>query len=507
MRTLRHRTWLVSVAVLATLALASFLGCGSDSSAEPGGGGGSGGSGLPDGSVDGSAGSAGCVVKTCAQMAAQCGSLPDNCGGKLECGACQQGQICGGAGANKCGTNECSPKSCAQVGASCGYISDQCSLALDCGTCPSGQTCGGGGVPNQCGSGGSSCSMTLGEVTTDTTIPAGCVVDIKGGNANVLNNATLTIEEGVTVRVASGLRLYVALQGAAKLVVKGSANKPVTFTSAASSPAVGDWTSVYLGDDLMGGTSIDHAVFEYAGADDQPAIEVIPSKPGRISITNTTFRHNAAGGVLNDNLDGTFQSFTGNTFSDNGEWAVKLHANVVGSVGAGNTFGVPIRVVNTSVKATATWLKHDVPYWFESTVNVDDSSVPVLTLESGTEVRFGMGHGLRMGVTYGGALQASNVRFTSSASTGSPGDWEMIWFSDKAGASSLSGCTIEYAGTTGMYPGVLKIDKTVVQKVEVVGTTFQHNLGTVDIQTVGGDCSKYTSASPANKFDLATACE
>jgi hypothetical protein len=83
----------------------------------------------------------------------------------------------------------------------------------------------------------------------------------------------------------------------------------------------------------------------------------------------------------------------------------------------------------------------------------------------------------------------------------------MIWFGERASASSLSGCTIEYAGTTGTYSGVMWIDDTVVQKVDVVGTTFQHNMGTVDIQTFGGDCSKYTGASPPNTFDLATACE
>lgn len=500
--------WLRLAAIAGIASIANVTGCGSDSEAEPGGGGAggaAGAAGAAGGNLDGGAGT--CAPKTCAQLEAVCGSAPDTCGGKVECGDCAIGQTCGGAGVNKCGTNACTPKTCAQIGASCGYVSDQCSLAVDCGTCPSGQTCGGGGVPNQCGSGESSCSMTLGEVSKDTTIPAGCVVDVPE-NANVLGDATLTVEEGVRVRVAPGKHIYVGLEGPARLVVKGSASKPVTFTSSASSPSAGDWVSLYLGADLMGGTSIDHAVFEYAGAEAQPAIEIVSEKPGRVAITNSTFRHNAAGAIVNDNQLATFQQMTGDTMEDNGDWSVKIDANVVGSVGEGNTFGVPFRVTGTSVKTTATWLKHDVPYRLESIVNVADESVPVLTLTPGTEIRFSMGGGLRMGVTWGGALIAEDIMFTSSAPTPAPGDWEMIWFSDKAATSTLSGCTIEYAGSDqGIYPGVLKVDDQVVSKVKVTGTTFRHNMGEVDIQTVGGDCAQYTNASPPNTFDLATHCE
>jgi len=100
-------------------------------------------------SADASDGQA-CAPKSCAQLGASCGTAPDQCGGVVSCGACPSGQVCGGAGVNKCGTNACTAKSCAQLGASCGWLSDQCGSAVDCGTCPAGQTCGGSGKPNQC---------------------------------------------------------------------------------------------------------------------------------------------------------------------------------------------------------------------------------------------------------------------------------------------------------------------------------------------------------------------
>ncbi|HOT10653.1 MAG TPA: hypothetical protein PK710_12825 [Polyangiaceae bacterium] len=112
-----------------------------------------------------------CVPKTCAQLEAECGSAPDGCGGKIDCGECMSGQVCGGGGPNRCGTSACFPKSCVQLGAQCGYISDGCATAIDCGTCAAPQTCGGGGKSNECGCTPKTCSQ-LG--ASCGVVPDGC---------------------------------------------------------------------------------------------------------------------------------------------------------------------------------------------------------------------------------------------------------------------------------------------------------------------------------------------
>jgi len=112
-----------------------------------------------------------CVPKTCAQLEANCGSAPDGCGEKIECGDCPDGQTCGGGGTNKCGTDDCFPKSCVQVGAQCGYASDGCATAIDCGTCAAPETCGGSGKINECGCTPKTCSQ-LG--ASCGTVPDGC---------------------------------------------------------------------------------------------------------------------------------------------------------------------------------------------------------------------------------------------------------------------------------------------------------------------------------------------
>ncbi|HQK20349.1 MAG TPA: hypothetical protein PLJ27_23020, partial [Polyangiaceae bacterium] len=100
-----------------------------------------------------------CKPKSCVQVGATCGSIPDGCGDKVECGTCPAGQFCGGAGPNTCGTERCIPKTCLQLNAQCGWVSDQCGEAIDCGGCAYPQTCGGGGENNECGCTPKTCSQ------------------------------------------------------------------------------------------------------------------------------------------------------------------------------------------------------------------------------------------------------------------------------------------------------------------------------------------------------------
>lgn len=95
-----------------------------------------------DGSSTAEGGS--CSPKTCVQLEAMCGTVPDGCGGTIDCGSCPAGQTCGGGGINQCGSSACVPKTCAQLGVKCGWTSDQCSAAIDCGECPASAECADG---------------------------------------------------------------------------------------------------------------------------------------------------------------------------------------------------------------------------------------------------------------------------------------------------------------------------------------------------------------------------
>ena len=88
-----------------------------------------------------------------------------------------------------------------------------------------------------------------------------------GSNVPTDPRATLTIEAGVTLafvpQTTSSSRLQIRQPGA--LVVAGTAAKPVTFTSAAATPAAGDWQGIEFRGNLDPSSHIDHAVIDYAG--------------------------------------------------------------------------------------------------------------------------------------------------------------------------------------------------------------------------------------------------
>jgi hypothetical protein len=91
-----------------------------------------------------------CQPRDCADVGAECGPIADGCGELVDCGPCEEGEICGGDGPNQCGMNSCDPRSCEDVGAECGPIGDGCGEVVECGDCTDGEVCGGGGSPNQC---------------------------------------------------------------------------------------------------------------------------------------------------------------------------------------------------------------------------------------------------------------------------------------------------------------------------------------------------------------------
>ena len=90
-----------------------------------------------DASVDRSDG---CVPLTACPPPAQCGTMPDGCGGTLFCGSCCAGHTCNAN--NSCG---CVPLTC-PAWQTCGIASDGCCGFITCGFCSSGQTCGTDGT-------------------------------------------------------------------------------------------------------------------------------------------------------------------------------------------------------------------------------------------------------------------------------------------------------------------------------------------------------------------------
>lgn len=136
---------------------------------------------------------------------------------------------------------------------------------------------------------------------------------VQGNQAGL---AVLTIEAGVELQFQQDGVLTVEhatgdAPATGALVAMGSADDPIVFTSAAESPAAGDWLGVYFGGTLDLLDRLDHVRVEYAGGasssgsnscmyPDEPinnaAIRVFGVPPGQF-VTNTEIIASAAHGI------------------------------------------------------------------------------------------------------------------------------------------------------------------------------------------------------------------
>ena len=135
--------------------------------------------------------------------------------------------------------------------------------------------------------------------------------------------ATLTIEPGVTLRFAPrsggpadyGAGMYVQFGGADRpatgaLIAVGTEAAPIVFTSAADTPAAGDWFGVWFGAIPDPASRVDHARIEYAGSQTNAqsiacapggpsysgAIRIFGAPPGEF-VTHTEIVHSGGNGV------------------------------------------------------------------------------------------------------------------------------------------------------------------------------------------------------------------
>ena len=84
-----------------------------------------------------------------------------------------------------------------------------------------------------------------GDVNTDRTLKAGNTYTIKG-IAYVVNGAKLTIEAGTKIVGEKSSRGTLVVTRGSQIIANGTAEKPIVFTSDASTPARGDWGGIVL---------------------------------------------------------------------------------------------------------------------------------------------------------------------------------------------------------------------------------------------------------------------
>lgn len=201
-------------------------------------------------------------------------------------------------------------------------------------------------------------------------------VSVEGKNGR----CTLEIAAGTELRFKD-TSFNVGYNRDGTLVVAGTPEQPVVFT-AAEDKTPGAWHGLYVYE--HGEARITGAAFSFAGGgtNDRGALYV---NDGALSLAKSSFKDNKRG--VNLKRKTKLKALEGTTFSASAEPALALEADLVGAIGAGNTFDkdAHIEIAGGRIEHSATWQPQTVAYDVASELQVEKAT---LTLAPGVELAF-----------------------------------------------------------------------------------------------------------------------
>jgi hypothetical protein len=298
-----------------------------------------------------------------------------------------------------------------------------------------------------------------GVVTTDMLLTRACSPYAIDQQIRVEGNATLTIEQGVIMKFKKDVELTIAYSGAGHLVAVGTAALPIVMTSSAATPAAGDWAGIRFYGDAMTGNQLSYVTLDYCGRPNGGCIVGLTGvTPGALTVDHVTIDHVGAGadGIVEKGTDLAFK-ITNTTFKPGaiatGDFAIYLDAGSFAGIGAGNVFNsATINVDGGTVKSTSSWINPATPIVVTSTLRIEGTASPILTLAPGTIMQFDTDVGLWVGYSGAGQLvaegtAAATIVMTSKAVTPGPGDWAGVQLWDgTANGTKLAYVKIDYCG-------------------------------------------------------------
>jgi hypothetical protein len=361
-----------------------------------------------------------------------------------------------------------------------------CNVSVQGVTLPSAETTGAGAtsfaIPDgsvmEAGVGiasGFTLSLPAGHTLTDAYYN---VVGANGGDLYVGGGATFTIGAGATFKLGSGGAGPDVIFVAGTLTISGDSGSPTILTSAAVSPAAGDWGRIEF---LPGSTgTVGHAQISYAGGYRrwgangagiyfQAGILVDGAAP---IISNSSVDHSAGNGIEAVNPDGSAPiadplvgpTITADTLTDNTGWAIYYDywpdqltgtsgPQVSGLSASGNGHDL-LGVMGGTAQASGEWHDPGIPIRTDRGQPISIPAGITWTIDAGTTIQFtdpdpywSTAHQTVyvLGTLDVNGTAADPVVLTSGAAVPAIGDWGRIEFVP-GGTGTLTHVRLSYAG-------------------------------------------------------------
>lgn len=339
----------------------------------------------------------------------------------------------------------------------------------------------------------------------------------------------LTIEAGVEVQfevsaAAGTYRVFrVGYFEPGGIVINGTAQEPVTFSSGAAAPAPGDYTGIAFLTKAVG-SSIKHLIIQDCG--ESPSLSagidgciVAQAAAEPILMQDVTVRRSKTSGVVFAEKSEWATGSKNVSVMNAADYAITLmpwvaHTLPPGGTYTGNGRDMILLWGNGDVPKSASWINPGVPYVVETVVDIDalatGQPAPILTLAPGSTFRMAANERWRIGYFYGGGLIADGtatlpITFTADTPTPTAAFWTGLEFAANSAGSNLDYILVEYGGGFfGYVPG----DEGNILVRPAVGpsltnSTLRHSAecGVVIARYVGeGGGNVYTTAGLGNTF-------
>ncbi len=341
------------------------------------------------------------------------------------------------------------------------------------------------------------CPAVLEQPESGDRVIAGSCAPVTVRKGYRVEAGTLTLEAGAQLAFEPGAELTVGYQKPGKLVVRGTAERPVLMTSSGVK-AKGAWRGVYLYEHADGSEIVGLHI-EYGGEGIRGPIYVLADD---VRIDNSTIR-DCLDVPVHVSQKGRLISFAGNVVERPTSSVVMfVPPSSVSAIADDNKFpeGSVIHVLTGIVRERVRWNNPGVPYSIGGLIEIageEEDMEALVELSPGTVLRFDEDAYINVGYYRPGTLRAEGsaeqpIVFTALGAA-KPGAWRGINLYKNASAS-FSHVTFEYGSQRAEW-GVLFANSRAA--LAVSDCTFRHNGGGVVLQ---GDALRISEFA-RNRFE------